>query len=193
MNKLPTCFFAMVLLGSLVMPMSINAQEKPKPPTKSQEQEMNQRNTVPKNFTTEIIAVDEEGRARAQQLIEIYKVLATNPTVENLRKYIRDDYVQHSAMLPDGPNGLSGYFSALVAQYPVAIDVHKVMVVGDWAMAHVNFRNLDTTAPDDLGMTAVDIYTFGPDGKLAEHWDAVQSVPSYSVNPHGVFIKVRKD
>ncbi|MEM1166836.1 MAG: hypothetical protein AAGI30_11160 [Planctomycetota bacterium] len=35
-------------------------------------------------------------------------------------------------------------------------------------MAHVNFRNLDTDDPNDLGMAGVDIYTFGPDWKLAE-------------------------
>lgn len=192
MNNLVISLLMGLLLGVFMMPRSVHAQDKPTAPTKSQEQEMNQRNSLPKNIETEIIVCDEEGRKRAEMLIEVYKALASNPTIEEVRKYVRDDYVQHSPTLPDGPQGLAMFFHSICVQYPFAIDVHKVMVIGDWAMAHVNFRNLDTTDPNDLGMSAVDIYTFGPDGKLAEHWDAVQGVPAYSVNPNGMFLQIRE-
>ncbi|MEN0006104.1 MAG: nuclear transport factor 2 family protein [Bacteroidota bacterium] len=154
--------------------------------------QMNQPNAVPKQFTTEIIAVDEAGRARAQRIIELYGILASGPTLEKVKEYVRDDYIQHSPMLSDGPEGLTMFFQAVTQQFPAAIDVHRVMVVGDWAMAHVNFRNLNTADPNDLGNAGVDIYTFGPDGKLSEHWDAVQNVPTHSVNPHGMFLRVLK-
>lgn len=154
-------------------------------------QGMNQVNTVPKNFTTEIIAVDDKGRERALKIIELYELLSTDPKIESIKKYVGDDYVQHSPMLPDGPEGLATFFHSLVSQYPVAIDVHRVMVIGDWAMAHVNFRNLNTEDPNDLGNAGVDIYTFGPDGKLSEHWDAVQGVPAQSANPNGMFLRIK--
>ena len=147
---------------------------------------------MPENFETVIVAVTEQDRARAHMLIDVYETLANDPTVENIRKNVRDDYVQHSPLLPDGPQGLTLFFASAKAQYGVSIDVHKVIVVGDWAVAHVNFRNLTSPNVDDLGMAAVDIYTFGPDGKLAEHWDTVQGVPTHSVNPHGMFLHVRK-
>ena len=172
------------------------AQKKEGPegaPMTSSAQEMTQLNTVPKKVTTQIIAVDEEGRKRAQKIIELYGVLSNKPTIEKVLKYVREDYIQHSPMLPDGPQGLAMFFHGLNAQYPVTIDVYRVMVVGDWAMAHVNFRNLDTEDSNDLGNAGVDIYTFGPDGRLSEHWDAVQGVPTYSVNPNGMFLRVRND
>ena len=162
-------------------------------PMTSSAQEMNQLNTVPKGFTTEIIAADEEGRKKAQKIIGLYQVLSNKPTIEKVLQYVREDYVQHSPMLPDGPQGLAMFFHGLNAQYPVQIDVYRVMVIGDWAMAHVNFRNLDTEDPNDLGNAGVDIYTFGPDGRLSEHWDAVQGVPTYSVNPNGMFLRIRND
>jgi len=158
----------------------------------SSSQEMNQLNSLPESFTTEIIAVDAAGRAKAQKIIELYGLLSSDPTIEKIKKYVREDYVQHSPMLPDGPEGLAMFFHGLVSQYPVKIDVYRVMVVGDWAIAHVNFRNLDTDDPKDLGNSGVDIYTFGPDGRLSEHWDAVQGVPTYSVNPNGMFLRVRQ-
>jgi len=188
--------FAMLLIVVLIPIVTVSAQETGgvrTPPTTSQEQEMNQRNTVPRNFTTEIIAVDNEGRARAQRVIEVYEVLDNNPTIEGLRDYLADDYIQHNTLLPDGPEPLAMFFAAQVAEYPVEIDVHKVMVLGDWAMAHLNFRRTDTDDPNDLGIAVVDIFTFGPDGKLTEHWDVIQGVPTHSANPHGMFLRVRKE
>jgi predicted SnoaL-like aldol condensation-catalyzing enzyme len=181
--RLLTLFLAIYFTASVA--------DSPKPPIKSQEQAMNQRNVIPAKLETVIIAEDKKSRERADMLIRVYKTLETDPTIENIRKYVRDDYIQHSPMLPDGPQGLAMFFRSSVVRYPVKIDVHKVMVMGDWAMAHVNFRNLDTTDPNDLGLAAIDIYTFGPEGKLAEHWDAVQGVPSHSVNPNGMFTQLR--
>lgn len=68
----------------------------------------------------------------------------TNPTDETLSEFISDRYIQHSVFLPNGRQPLAELFGTSVEQYPVVIDVHKVIVVGDWAMAHVNFRWADT-------------------------------------------------
>lgn len=168
------------------------SQQKIQPPTTSQEQGMNQRNTIPKDVKTKIIAVTEEEKQRAGQLIEIYNILSEGPTPAKLAPYLSENYIQHSTMVPDGYVGLAMIFARTVAQYPFDVDVHRIMVVGDWAMAHVNFRNLDTTAPDDLGTAAVDIYLFGPDGKIVEHWDVLQTVPTHSANPNGMFLQVYK-
>ena len=198
MKRLTVSLFlvAMLLLGALVPTVSVSAQEAGgdrTTPMTSQDQGMNHRNTIPCEFTTEIIVVDDEGRARAEEIIEIYKVLSTDPSIDNMRKYLSDNYIQHNTVVPDGAEAIAMLFSASVAQYPVEIDVHKVMVIGNWAMAHVNFRNLDTTDPEDLGTAAVDMYLYGPDGKVEEHWDVLQGVPTHSANPNGMFLKVFKD
>ena len=198
MKRLTVSLFlvAMLLLGALVPTVSVSDQEARgdrTTPMTSQDQGMNHRNTIPHEFTTEIITVDNEGRARAEEIIEIYNVLSTDPSIDNMRQYLSDNYIQHNTVVPDGAEAIAMLFSASVAQYPVEIDVHKVMVVGDWAMAHVNFRNLDTTDPEDLGTAAVDMYLYGPDGKVEEHWDVLQGVPTHSANPNGMFLKVFKD
>ncbi|MEL6322674.1 MAG: nuclear transport factor 2 family protein [Pseudomonadota bacterium] len=161
-------------------------------PTKSSDQELTFLQSVPTNFETHIYVADEEGARRAQMIIDIYKLLETGPTIEALREDVADGYIQHSTMLPDGPQPLAMLFSSSAKQYPVAIDVHKVAVVGDFAMAHVNFRNTDTADPDDLGIAAVDMYLFGEDGKIVEHWDTLQNVPTHSANPNTMFLKLYK-
>jgi predicted SnoaL-like aldol condensation-catalyzing enzyme len=194
MKRLTAGIFALTLIGTVATPTGAFAQEATEreiiPPTKSQDQKMNRRNTIPRDFPTHIAAQTEQDKARAQMIIELYAVLAAKPTPENMLKYVSDTYIQHNTMAPDGAHPIAMMFAASVAEYPVEIDVHKVMVSGDWAMAHVNFRNLDSSAEDDLGSAAVDMYLFGPDGKVEEHWDVLQEVPTHSASPHGMFLKV---
>ena len=165
--------------------------DQPGTPISSREQAMDQRNRVPESFETIIIATDEKSRERAMLLIELYDVFARNPSPDALSEYIAEGYIQHSSSAPDGYDGIGMVFSQSVKRYPVRLDVHKVMVVGDWAMAHVNFRNLEKRDAGDLGYTAVDMFTFNDEDKVTEHWDAVQGIPTYSVSPrHGMFRRV---
>ncbi len=193
MKERRTALLSSVLLVAFVVPMAACAQTaevRGAPPTTSRDQQATHINAVPKGFETEIFVVDNEDRARAEQLIELYEVLTTAPTIENVRKFVSDRYIQHSTMLPDGPQPLAMLFSQSVAQYPITIDVHKVAVVGDFGMAHVNFRNLDNDSPEDLGTAAVDMYYWGEDGKIIEHWDVLQAVPTHSANTNTMFLKL---
>ena len=159
-------------------------------PTKSQDQQMDRRNTVPEGYETHIILGSEADRARADFIIKLYDVFATNPTGETLSEFLSDRYIQHSTGVPNGRNPIAMLFASSVAQYDVKIDIHKIIVVGDWAMAHANFRNVDNAEPDDLGTAAVDMYFFGPDGRVEEHWDVLQQVPTHSANANGMFVKL---
>ena len=160
------------------------------PPTKSQDQQMDKRNTVPLEFETHIIVADDADRERAEFILKLYDVFATNPSAETMEEFMSDTYIQHSTGVPNGRNPIAMLFASSVAQYDVKIDVHKVIVLGDWAMAHVNFRNVDNAEPDDLGTAAVDMYFFGEDGRIEEHWDVLQQVPTHSANANGMFVKV---
>lgn len=150
-------FCALATLGVLAFPAP-SLGEMAGAPTKSREQERIYRQIVPPSFETEVFVADEVGQARAEIIIELYDILAKDPTIEKVSGYISPAYIQHNTMLPNGAPPVAMLFGASVAQYPVQIDVHKVAVVGDFAMAHVNFRNLDTEDPDDLGTSAVDMY-----------------------------------
>ncbi len=158
------------------------------PPTRSQDQGFIYRNSIPQGFETHILVNNEQDQARAERIIEFYEVLSTRPTIETVGEYVSDQYIQHSTMLPNGRQPLAMLFKGSVDEYPVKIDVHKVIVVGDSAMAHVNFRNLDNDDPDDMGMAAVDMYLFDSEGKITEHWDVLQTVPSHAPNPNGMFV-----
>ena len=92
-------------------------------------------------------------------------------------KFLRPDYIQHNPLIADGSVALGQYFGQVTRQHERArVVVHKIIAVGDYVFAHVNFLNLLTDDPADTGIAGVDIYRFDNDGKAVEHWDALQLV-----------------
>ena len=114
--------------------------------------------------------------------------------------FLRHDYIQHNPLIADGAVALGRYFGQIIRSHERArVVVHKVIAVGDYVFAHVNFVNLLSDDPADTGIAGVDIYRFDEDGKAAEHWDTLQLVgtPGNSApwvapnipraNPQGMF------
>ncbi|MBD8869615.1 nuclear transport factor 2 family protein [Nocardioides donggukensis] len=103
---------------------------------------------------------------------------------------VADDYVQHNPLLPDGGAMLGETFAAVVEAHPLArVEIHRIIAVGDWVWAHVNFLNLYSDDPDDLGIAGVDIWKMDSDGVALEHWDVLQPVvaEAETVSGHSVF------
>jgi predicted SnoaL-like aldol condensation-catalyzing enzyme len=95
--------------------------------------------------------------------------------------YLRHDYIQHNPLIGDGSVALGQYFGQITRLHQRArVVVHRIIAVGDYVFAHVNFLNLLSDDPADPGIAGVDIYRFDEDGKAAEHWDALQLVGTTS-------------
>jgi predicted SnoaL-like aldol condensation-catalyzing enzyme len=119
---------------------------------------------------------------------------------EGTAKFVSPAYVQHNPLIADGPDALGKYFGQATRQRAKArVIVHRVIAVGDYVWAHVNFLNLFNDDPKDTGIAGVDIYRMDADGKAIEHWDVLQLVgdPKNSApwvapnvpraNPNGMF------
>jgi predicted SnoaL-like aldol condensation-catalyzing enzyme len=77
----------------------------------------------------------------------------------------------------EGPRSLGKYFAGVKAAHPSAhVVVHRIIAVGEYVFAHVNFVNLLTDDPKDRGVAGVDIYKMDADGRAVEHWDTLQLV-----------------
>jgi predicted SnoaL-like aldol condensation-catalyzing enzyme len=95
---------------------------------------------------------------------------------------------------------LGQFFGKITRERRLArVVVHRIIAVGDYVWAHVNFLNLFNNDPEDTGIAGVDIYKMDADGKCIEHWDTLQlagdpknSAPWLApnvprANPHGMF------
>jgi len=119
---------------------------------------------------------------------------------EATAKFVSPDYIQHNPLIADGSVALGQYFGQVTREHARArVEVHKIIAVGDYVFAHVNFLNLLTDDPTDTGIAGVDIYRMDADGKAIEHWDTLQlagdpksSAPWIApgiprANPNGMF------
>lgn len=119
---------------------------------------------------------------------------------EATAQFLSPAYVQHNPLIPDGPEALGKFFGKITTERRLArVVVHRIVAVGDYVWAHVNFLNLFNDDPEDTGIAGVDIYKMDLDGKCIEHWDVLQLVgdPKNSApwlapnvpraNPHGMF------
>jgi predicted SnoaL-like aldol condensation-catalyzing enzyme len=103
-------------------------------------------------------------------------------------------------LIADGPGALGKFFDKITKERACArVVVHKIIAVGDYVWARVNFLHLFNGDPNDTGIAGVDIYKMDAEGKAIEHWDTLQLVgdPKNSApllapniaraNPNGMF------
>jgi predicted SnoaL-like aldol condensation-catalyzing enzyme len=111
-------------------------------------------------------------------VLTLYQMMINeNRAEEGTARLLAPGYIQHNPLIADGSAALGKYFSQVKSTHPSAhVAVHKIIAVGDYVFAHVNFVNLLTDAPDDTGVAGVDIYKMNAEGKAVEHWDTLQLV-----------------
>jgi predicted SnoaL-like aldol condensation-catalyzing enzyme len=111
-------------------------------------------------------------------VLALYELMITQKRSEEATaRFISPFYVQHNPIIPDGSFALGQFFGKVTRERVCArIVVHKIIAVGDYVWAHVNFLNLFTDDPNDTGIAGVDIYRMNAEGKAVEHWDTLQLV-----------------
>ena len=128
-----------------------------------------------------VVLVDpHDGRAvrNIDNVLTLYQMMINeNKAAEGTAKFLTPDYVQHNPLIADGAVALGKYFAAVKAAHSSAhVVVHRIIAVGDYVFAHVNFVNLLTNDPNDTGVAGVDIYKMNAEGKAVEHWDVLELV-----------------
>jgi len=88
-------------------------------------------------------------------------------------------YIQHNPLVADG---IDGVVSFLRQAGRVPCEVKRVAIDGDLAFVHVRYLSL--FGQETAG---VDIFRFDVDGKIVEHWDVLQPVPTDSKNNNTMF------
>lgn len=94
---------------------------------------------------------------------------------EARRRFGAGAYVQHSRGIPDGMTGIIDYLTDLTKRFPeYSYDVRTMIADGDLVTFHSHATMKAKHRGDDSkGFNIIDTWRI-EDGRIAEHWDAIQ-------------------
>jgi predicted SnoaL-like aldol condensation-catalyzing enzyme len=99
-------------------------------------------------------------------LLEGFDVLFNKRDFEGAKRYWSPNYIQHSAHIAPGREGLFNLVKGLPAEMKYEHGV--ILVEGDYVMAHGRY-----TRPNGTSLVVVDVMRI-KDGIFEEHWDVIQ-------------------
>src|SRR5579872_53399 len=122
-----------------------------------------------------IDATDSRAVRNKNNVLALYDLMINRKRSEEATaKYVSPSYIQHNPLIPDGSVALGQFFAKVTGERTRApVVVHRIIAVGDYVWAHVNFLNLFNDDPNDTGVAGVDIYRMDAEGKAVEHWDTL--------------------
>ena len=127
----------------------------------------------------ELVDTSDSGAVRNKDnVLALYDLMIHQKRSEEATaKYVSPSYIQHNPLIPDGAVALGRFFGKITDERARArVVFHRIIAVGDYVWAHVNFLNLFNDDRDDTGVAGVDIYRMDAEGKAVEHWDTLQLV-----------------
>lgn len=118
-----------------------------------------------------------------QNVIEFYDKAINQKDFDAASKYLGSRYTQHNPTAADGPEGLKAFIQYLRNNFPNAhSEIVRAFADGDYVILHVH----SLREPGTRGRAIFDLFKL-ENGKIVEHWDAVQDVPEKSANSNGMF------
>ena len=121
--------------------------------------------------------------ANKENAINFYKMAYEGNPKEAIALYVGDQYIQHNPDVADGLNGFIDYFERMQDEYPEkSIRFVRCIAEKDLVALHTH-----QTWPGNDEYVTMDFFRFDDNGKICEHWDAIQQIPLRSKNPNTMY------
>ena len=118
-----------------------------------------------------------------QSAIEFYRTAYMGEPVEAVKRYVGAEYIQHNPLVRDGKKGFIEYFDEMARDYPNKdIEFVRAIAEGDLVALHTH-----QVWPGGEEYVTMDFFRFDEHGKIVEHWDAIQQVPSETKSGHPTY------
>ena len=121
--------------------------------------------------------------ANKQNAIAFYRTAYSGDPASAVEMYVGAEYIQHNPLVGDGKQAFIDYFTEMALQYPgKEIEFIRAIAEGDLVALHTH-----QTWPGNEEYVTMDFFRFDTDGKIIEHWDAIQVVPDETKNGNPMY------
>ena len=118
-----------------------------------------------------------------QNAIAFYKTAYEGNPRKAIENYVGNEYIQHNPHVADGLLGFIDYFERMQKDYPnKTIEFVRCIAESDLVSLHTH-----QIWPDDDEYVTMDFFRFDDNGKICEHWDAIQQIPKDSKNDNTMY------
>jgi predicted SnoaL-like aldol condensation-catalyzing enzyme len=115
--------------------------------------------------------------------IAFYQTAYNGNPAKAIEDYVGNEYIQHNPDVEDGIGGFISYFERMQEEYPEkSIEFVRCIAEGDLVALHTH-----QTWPGNDQYVTMDFFRFDENGKICEHWDAIQKIPNESANPNTMY------
>lgn len=116
--------------------------------------------------------------ANKQNAIAFYRTAYLGEPTKAVEKYVGSEYIQHNPAVGDGKQAFIDYFNEMARDYPgKSIEFVRAVAETDLVALHTH-----QTWPGSEEYVTMDFFRFDENGKIVEHWDSIQKIPSESKN-----------
>ena len=121
--------------------------------------------------------------ANKRNAIAFYRTAYLGNPAAAIEAYVGEEYIQHNPLVGDGKAAFIAYFEEMGRDYPdKSIEFVRAIAEGDLVALHTH-----QTWPGNEEFVTMDFFRFDNQGKIVEHWDSIQAVPSESKNGNPMY------
>ncbi|MCO5206343.1 MAG: nuclear transport factor 2 family protein [Anaerolineae bacterium] len=118
-----------------------------------------------------------------QNAIAFYRMAYHGEPRKAVELYVGDDYIQHNPLVGDGKEPFIAYFEEMARDYPDKdIEFVRAVAEGDLVALHTH-----QIWPGNDEYVTMDFFRFDDNGKIVEHWDAIQQISAESKNDNPMY------
>lgn len=115
--------------------------------------------------------------------IEFYRMAYEGNPSEAVERYVGDVYIQHNPLVGDGKQPFIEYFERMAREFPnKSIEFVRAVAQDSLVALHTHQK-----WPEGEEYVTMDFFRFDENGKIVEHWDAMQQIPEETANGNTMY------